>query len=97
MDDVNVTGDCGINKTEAKLVISWPKKSFFYQMVMKFGKVEAATASNDMTSWIVHIFTFKVTLENNTDFKNASGKCAFVLYSAFQFFLLFVLRLFLKN
>ena len=74
MDDVQILGDCGINETEAKLVISWPKKELFYQMAMEFSKVAAATASSNMTSWMVRMITFNATLQNNTDFKNPSGK-----------------------
>ena len=74
MRDVKISGDCGINKTEAKLVISWPKKEKFYQMAMEFSREAAATPSRSMKPWEMRNITFNATLQNNTDFKNPSGK-----------------------
>ena len=77
MDAVNVTGDCGVNKTMATLKISWPTKKSFYQLAMDFQQVVTATASRNMTNWMVSMITFNATLENNPDFKNASGERRF--------------------
>lgn len=87
MDDVDVTGDCGVNKTMATLKISWPKNESFYQLAMDFKQVVTATASSNMTNWMVSMITFNATLENNPDFKNASGERFYFLWMSSQILL----------
>lgn len=72
-----IGGDCGSNGT-AKLVLTWPKDNTysFYKLTMVFSEVMAKglEAKSNSNKWRVKEITLNVTLEDNPDFKNATGK-----------------------
>ena len=77
-DGVLISGNCGLNEAVATLVLSWPKKDPLYVFTMEFKRLEAASPSSNvtsnMTSWMVPMITFNVTLKNNPNLNFPLGK-----------------------
>ena len=73
-DDVIVKGDCGIDKTSSRLVLSWPKEKPLYELTMMFEELVAVSANSNKTMWEMSMITFNATVQGNVAFLNFSGK-----------------------
>ncbi|XP_020624398.1 uncharacterized protein LOC110061879 [Orbicella faveolata] len=72
--NVTIGGDCGSINNDAKLILSWPSKSY-YTLTMVFSeKAKALEAKSNSSEWKVEMITLNVTLESNPNFPNATGK-----------------------
>ena len=70
-DDVTVSGDCGIDNTSSRLVLSWPKKNPLYELAMVFER--SVSEKSNKTMWDMRKITFNATIEGNDAFQNFSG------------------------
>ena len=72
-DHVNVTGDCGVDNSSSRLVLSWPKKKPLYKLAMMFERLVAVSEKSNKTTWEMRKITFNATIKGNDAFRNFSG------------------------
>lgn len=73
--NVNISGVCGENETEEKLILSWPKKKPFYNLTMEFATAKAAEANKQSgEKWRVQMIYLHIKMDGNPTFSNATGK-----------------------